>query len=629
MNRIVGADNSRARLTLDWRPRFTTGVSGSTPSSASRRASLGGSVTRVTRDAAADEFLRHRTRLLGIAYRLLGSMWDAEDVVSDAMVRWLRVDRSDIREPAAFLTTMVSRFALDQLKSARVDAAALRRTVAARADADRDVRARPARHGRAPRVGVGRDIARHGAAHATRARRVRAARGVRPAVRPDRGDPRHHREPAPASSSIAPGAAWPTHGQRFQADPEEHATLLDRFLRAVSSGDLADLEELLAADAVAYSDGGGKVRAAIRPIVGRANVIKFIRGSCAGSRWRRVRVIEANGRAAALLAFGRQTRAPHRRGPRPPDPRDLRDPQPRQALLRRAPDLAPRVESPPSGGDQEPRARYCRVFRYRPGVLPMTLVKAAMKLLGLAHPQAYAVCVVWCPVRQQDERVVDAELRTPLVEGHVELVAEQPAEGAGTDSDRHPEARPASCCPRGCRTAPGQWPAVGRRAARAGAVAARVLRGARRQELERVERAGLPSSGAASSSSLRRPVRASRTSRARAEARKTAGRSGRCRARGWREEDDPHVGVAVGAMEVREPGWGPRDSVGRNDGRAALGVDGQDSAGGVDQVSLVVRLLCARLAGWPEVAPAGRPHLGGHGARATLAANRHQLAFYR
>src|SRR6185312_8722862 len=74
--------------------------------------------------SAADDgsaaFLELRPRLLGIAYRLLGSMWDAEDVVADAMVRWLRTDRSQVREPAAFLTTVVSRLALEQLRSARV-----------------------------------------------------------------------------------------------------------------------------------------------------------------------------------------------------------------------------------------------------------------------------------------------------------------------------------------------------------------------------------------------------------------------------------------------------------------------------------------------------------------------------
>ncbi len=68
----------------------------------------------------AREFLEHRPRLLGIAYRMLGSMWDAEDVVEDAMARWLDIDRAPIREPAAFLTTMVTRRALDQLRSARV-----------------------------------------------------------------------------------------------------------------------------------------------------------------------------------------------------------------------------------------------------------------------------------------------------------------------------------------------------------------------------------------------------------------------------------------------------------------------------------------------------------------------------
>lgn len=70
-------------------------------------------------DQAAEEFQRHRPRLLGIAYRLLGSVWDAEDVVEEALLRWLRADRSDIREPSAFLTTVVTRLALDQLKSAR------------------------------------------------------------------------------------------------------------------------------------------------------------------------------------------------------------------------------------------------------------------------------------------------------------------------------------------------------------------------------------------------------------------------------------------------------------------------------------------------------------------------------
>jgi RNA polymerase sigma-70 factor (ECF subfamily) len=53
-------------------------------------------------DQAVEEFERHRPRLLAIAYRLLGSMWDAEDVVADALVRWLGIEaaeRGRVRSP--------------------------------------------------------------------------------------------------------------------------------------------------------------------------------------------------------------------------------------------------------------------------------------------------------------------------------------------------------------------------------------------------------------------------------------------------------------------------------------------------------------------------------------------------
>jgi hypothetical protein len=79
--------------------------------------------------------------------------------------------------------------------------------------------------------------------------------------------------------------------------------------------------------------------------------------------------------------------------------------------------------------------------------------------------------------------------------------------------------------------------------------------------------------------------------------------------RGWREKDDPHIGVAVGAVVVRELGGGPGDPVGGNDRRAALDVNCQDAAGCVYEVSPCVRLHCACFAGWPEVAPTRGPHM--------------------
>jgi RNA polymerase sigma-70 factor (ECF subfamily) len=93
--------------------------------------------------------------------------------------------------------------------------------------------------------------------------------------------------------------------RRFRADPGEHATLLDLFLRAVASGDLDGLESMLADDVVVYSDGGGRVHAAVRPIRGRANVMKHVRGLLRRSEiGPGVRIVDANGTAAALLRIG-------------------------------------------------------------------------------------------------------------------------------------------------------------------------------------------------------------------------------------------------------------------------------------------------------------------------------------
>ncbi|TIV96234.1 MAG: RNA polymerase sigma factor SigJ, partial [Mesorhizobium sp.] len=69
-------------------------------------------------DAAA-VFEPLRPKLMRVAYRMLGSVADAEDMVQEAFIRWMRADRADVREPEAFLRRTVTRLCLDQLKSAR------------------------------------------------------------------------------------------------------------------------------------------------------------------------------------------------------------------------------------------------------------------------------------------------------------------------------------------------------------------------------------------------------------------------------------------------------------------------------------------------------------------------------
>jgi RNA polymerase sigma-70 factor, ECF subfamily len=266
---------------------------------------------------AVEEFERHRPRLLGIAYRLLGSMWDAEDVVADALVRWLRIDPADrgrVREPVAFLTTMVSRLALDQLRSARVRREAYVGPWLPE----------PALTGPGGPGGPGGPLdtieRRESISLATLhlLERLtppeRAVFILREAfdvpydqvaeildVTPDGARQLLHR----ARNRLG-GEQGNKNRVRFPPDPEEHERLLDRLLRAMGSGDLHGLEDLLAADAVSYSDGGGKGRASRRPIAGAQHVVKFLTGLARRFPIGEPHVIEANGLPAAVLTIGRQ-----------------------------------------------------------------------------------------------------------------------------------------------------------------------------------------------------------------------------------------------------------------------------------------------------------------------------------
>ncbi|MFG1943418.1 RNA polymerase sigma factor SigJ [Nonomuraea sp. NPDC048826] len=233
-------------------------------------------MTGTLRDmTGVDDFEAYRPMLLGLAYRLLGSMWDAEDVVQDAWLRWSATDREDVREPRAFLITVVSRLALDQLRSARVkreayagpwlpepvedgdagplDTAELRDTVSFATLHMMERLSPPERA-----VFVLRE------AFELPYDQIAGIIGVSVA----NARQLHHR----ASRRLAEGR------DRFQPSAQEHAELFNRFLAAAADGDLDGLTELFHDDVVFYSDGGGKVRAALRPIVGRDKVLRFFTG---------------------------------------------------------------------------------------------------------------------------------------------------------------------------------------------------------------------------------------------------------------------------------------------------------------------------------------------------------------
>lgn len=221
-------------------------------------------VASTERDAA-EVFDPLRPRLIRVAYRMLGSVAEAEDVVQDAFLRWFDTDRRVVREPEAFLRRIVTRLCLDVLKSARrkretyVGPWLPEPVLEAESDEIEDVtlplmlaleRLTPLE--RAAFLlhdvfGVGFDEVSETIGRDSAACRQLASR-ARTHVRAER--------------------------PRFQISRERGQEIAEAFFSASRGGDLAALRSLLAEDVTVYSDGGGKRPAALAPIVGLAEVLK-------------------------------------------------------------------------------------------------------------------------------------------------------------------------------------------------------------------------------------------------------------------------------------------------------------------------------------------------------------------
>ncbi|MEU8803994.1 RNA polymerase sigma factor SigJ [Spirillospora sp. NPDC048819] len=244
---------------------------------------------------AAEEpaiFERHRPLLLGLAYRLLGSMWDAEDVVQEAYLRWTRTGAAGIRDPRAFLVTIVSRLALDQLRSARVTREAytgpwLPEPVPAGAFGPletaemTDTLAYATLHMMERLSPPERAVFVLREAFELPYEQIAGVLGVPAATCRQH----HHR----AAARLAEGR------DRFRPAAADHTELLGRFLDAARGGDLGALTELLADDVVAWNDGGGRTRAALYPVEGPARVAAFIAGLASRYGLGATEIVEANG----------------------------------------------------------------------------------------------------------------------------------------------------------------------------------------------------------------------------------------------------------------------------------------------------------------------------------------------
>ncbi len=221
-------------------------------------------------DDAASSFAPLRPRLVRIAYRMLGSVAEAEDIVQDAYLRWHGTERAHVTDAQAFLSKTVTRLCLDHLKSARVKRETyigpwLPEPMIETDDSDQadDItltlmmaleRLSPLE--RAAFLlhdvfgqnfdDVAQAIDRDAAACRQLARRARD----------------HVRAAKP----------------RFPVSPTQGAEIAKAFFDASRRGEVGRLQALLAKDAVLYSDGGGKRLAALNPIYGDDNVARFLAG---------------------------------------------------------------------------------------------------------------------------------------------------------------------------------------------------------------------------------------------------------------------------------------------------------------------------------------------------------------
>lgn len=221
-------------------------------------------------------FEAERPRLMGLGYRMLGSLAEAEDVVQDAFLRFQAVDLVAIEDRRGYLSKIVARLCLDRLKSAR------------------------ARRERYVGTWLPEPLVESGAPPADASRELADDLSFALLLTLERLTPPERtafllhdvfgmefeaiaqvlERTSASCRKLAERARAQVQAERprFTPKPDEEARLLQAFLTASASGDVAALTSLLAGDAILYTDGGGKRRAALNPIHGAERVARFFAG---------------------------------------------------------------------------------------------------------------------------------------------------------------------------------------------------------------------------------------------------------------------------------------------------------------------------------------------------------------
>ncbi|TWD83907.1 RNA polymerase ECF family sigma subunit [Kribbella amoyensis] len=226
-----------------------------------------------------EEFERQRGRMFGIAYRMLGTVTDAEEVLQDAWLRWHSVDHDDVDDPGAFLAKTVTNLCLSRLTSAR----ARRETYVG------EWLPEPVLTGLREPGPLDLATERESVSFALLTILERLGPAERAAYVLREAFGYSHREVAElvGTTEINARQLHSRARKRVAQEPRTGADvdrdrwrqLVERFLAAAQLGELAELERLLAEDVVSRADGGGKANAARRPVTGRTKVARYLIGT--------------------------------------------------------------------------------------------------------------------------------------------------------------------------------------------------------------------------------------------------------------------------------------------------------------------------------------------------------------
>ncbi|MFJ2396851.1 RNA polymerase sigma-70 factor [Streptomyces sp. NPDC087843] len=260
----------------------------------------------MTTDTATEVFEEHRSVLTGVAYRMLGRVADAEDVVQEAWLRWSGADRSEVREPRGYLVPVTTRLAIDRLRQVQARKEAYVGPWLPEpyvTDFGNTVEDTAERAVLADSVSLAVLVVLESLSPLERAVFVlREAFGfpyAEIAAVLDRGEPAVRQLAGRARKHV--GERRP----RYEVDPAERRDLTERFLAAAAEGDLKGLMSLLAPDVRLVGDSGGLSKAPLRVIETADKVARFLLGAARkGAPDLSFRLLELNGGAALLALSG-------------------------------------------------------------------------------------------------------------------------------------------------------------------------------------------------------------------------------------------------------------------------------------------------------------------------------------